>query len=104
MLTHGRGRFLNWLLGLFTTGPFRPVLYPVTRFLIPPAFPEARTSQVSAGRVNDPQFIENQFKIVRFGNEPVTVIKVADDDFRAFLAVCTHLDCIVGFGKDRRLI
>ncbi|MGD8329631.1 MAG: ubiquinol-cytochrome c reductase iron-sulfur subunit [Acidobacteriota bacterium] len=29
----------------------------------------------------------------------VIVIRVADGDFRAFSAVCTHLDCIVEFQK-----
>ena len=32
------------------------------------------------------------------------VIRVAESDYRAFSAVCTHLDCIVDFRKDKDLI
>ena len=32
------------------------------------------------------------------------LIRVADDDFRAFSATCTHLDCIVEFQKGRHKI
>jgi len=70
----------------------------------PPRIPEATTNQVDAGPVNDSEFLEKSFKIIRFGLEPVIVIKVADGDFRAFAATCTHLDCIVGFQKEQSRI
>jgi len=34
----------------------------------------------------------------------VIVVRAADSDFRAFSATCTHLDCIVGFQKERNRI
>ena len=33
--------------------------------------------------------------------DPVIVVRAAENDYRAFSATCTHLDCIVGYQKDR---
>lgn len=104
MFEIGRRRLLNWLLGLSTGALAGAVFYPVIRFLSPPEVPEAQTREAEAGLVNDPEFLEKQFKIIRFGNDPVAVIRVAENDFRAYSAVCTHLSCIVDFRKDRQLI
>ena len=59
---------------------------------------------MEAGPVNDPELLEKGFKIVRFGAEPVILVRVAEADFRAFSATCTHLECIVGYKKDRERI
>jgi Rieske Fe-S protein len=59
---------------------------------------------VEAGPVNDPALIDKGFKIVRFGAEPVIVIRASDTEFRAFSATCTHLDCIVEYRKDKQTI
>lgn len=99
-----RRRFLDWFLGTSLGALLAAVIYPVARFLSPPRVPEATTSQAEAGRVNDPEFLDEGFKIIRFGQEPAIVIRVAEDDFRAFSATCTHLDCTVSYRKDRRLI
>ena len=80
------------------------VVYPVFRFLSPPRVPEAATHEVEAGSTNDPELLENGFKIVRFGAEPVILVRIDETDFRAFAATCTHLDCIVEYRKDRSLL
>ena len=98
-LAAGRRRFLNWFLGTAVGALFVSIAYPVSRFVSPPRVPEASTNQVDAGATNDPAFVEKGFKIIRFGAEPVIVVKVADTDFRAFSATCTHLDCVVEFQK-----
>ena len=95
----GRRRFLNWFLGTAVGALFVSIAYPVSRFVSPPRVPEASTNQVDAGVTNDPEFMEKGFKIIRFGAEPVIVVKVAETDFRAFTATCTHLDCVVEFQK-----
>lgn len=100
----GRRSFLNWFLGGSVTALFASVVYPVTRFLSPPKVPEATTHRVEAGTTRDPELREKGFKIVRFGNEPVILIRASDDDFRAFAATCTHLDCIVEYQKDKKRI
>ena len=100
----GRRGFIGWLLGTSFAGLMASALYPVVRFLSPPDVPEASTNQVEAGTTSDPEFLDKGFKIVRFGSEPVLVLQVADDDFRAFSATCTHLDCVVQYRRDRQAI
>lgn len=100
----GRRDFLNWLLGGSAASLAAWVLYPVLRFVNTPPVPEATASQVGAGTATDPEFQETGYKIVRFGEEPVIVIRVSEDDFRAFSATCTHLDCIVEYQKGQKRI
>jgi cytochrome b6-f complex iron-sulfur subunit len=96
-----RRTFLNWFLGTTVGALAVTVLYPILRFVSPPRIPEAATNQVEAGQTNDPELLDKGFKIVRFGADPVILVRVSDTDFRAFSATCTHLDCVVGFRKDK---
>jgi Rieske Fe-S protein len=100
----GRRSFLNWFLGTSLGALAASILYPVLRLLSPPEVPEATTNQIEAGTTNDPELLEKGFRIVRFGAEPVILIRAGEGDFRAFGATCTHLDCIVEFQPDRRRI
>lgn len=100
----GRRSLVNWLLGTSAAGLFSSIAYPVARFLSPPEVPEAASNEVEAGLTNDPELLEHGFKIVRFGAEPVIVVRVSDTDFRAFAATCTHLDCIVEYRQDKQLL
>ena len=95
-----RRSFLSWLLGTSFGALFGTVMYPVARFLSPPDIPEASTRQVDAGAVNDPELLDKGFKILRFGNEPVILVRVDEEEFRAFAGTCTHLDCIVEFHRE----
>lgn len=78
--------------------------YAVLRFMSPPRIAEPTTRQVEAGTVDDPELRERGYKIVRFGAEPVILIRVAGGDFRAFAATCTHLDCIVEYQQREKRI
>ncbi len=99
-----RRGFLGWFLGTSVGALLLSVVYPIVRFLSPPDIPEATTNQVEAGSVNDPELLEKGFKIVRFGAEPVLLVKVSDTEYRAFAATCTHLDCIVEYqAKEKRI-
>ncbi len=100
----GRRTFLNWFLGTSAGALFLSMAYPVLRFISPPNVPEATTNQVEAGTTQDPDLLEKGFKIVRFGVDPVILIRVAENDYRAFSATCTHLDCIVEYRKRIRRI
>lgn len=100
----GRRRFLNWFLGTAAGAFVASVLYPVLRFVSPPLVPEAAIAEVEAGFTDDPELAEKGFKIVRFGAEPVIVLRVSDTDYRAFAATCTHLDCVVEYRRDRQAI
>jgi cytochrome b6-f complex iron-sulfur subunit len=99
-----RRRFLNWFLGTSFGALVAAVIYPIARFASPPRIPEATTNSVEAGDVSDAAFSQKGFKIVRFGAEPVILLKAAEGEYRAFSATCTHLDCIVGYQKDRSRI
>lgn len=100
----GRRSFLNWFLGTSAGALLVAVLYPVVRFLNPPETAEASASEVEVGPVNDPAFVDNGFKVVSFGADPVIVVRAGEGDFRAFSATCTHLSCIVSYRKDKELI
>lgn len=99
-----RRSLLDWMLGTSAGALLVSIAYPVVRYLNPPRVPEATTRQVEAGPVNDPELMQRGFKMVRFGAEPVILIRVAEDDFRAFSATCTHLDCIVEYQRNERRI
>lgn len=94
-----RRRLLNWFLATSAGALFAAVLYPVLRYLSPPQVPEAATNQVEAGTTSDPELLEKGFKIVRFGADPVILLRLSDTEYRAFSATCTHLECIVEYRK-----
>ena len=100
----GRRTFLSWFLGTTIGALAASVLYPIARFVSPPHVPEATTHQIEAGLTNDPDLLGRGFKILRFGNEPVLLIRVSETDYRAFAATCTHLDCIVEYQEDKKRI
>jgi cytochrome b6-f complex iron-sulfur subunit len=100
----GRRRFLNWVLGTSAGAFFFSILYPVARYMSPPRIPESSAAEVEAGPVNAPDLLDKGFKIVRFGAEPVIVVRVSDTEFRAFSATCTYLDCIVEYRKEKQVM
>jgi cytochrome b6-f complex iron-sulfur subunit len=104
-LTSSRRRqWLNWFVGTSVGALVAAILYPVLRYLSPPRVPEAETHEVEAGLTNDPDLVSQGFKILRFGAEPVILIRVSDTEFRALTATCTHLDCIVEYRSPDKAI
>ena len=99
-----RRSFLNWFLGTSLGAVVVAAVYPILRYASPPRIPEATTNSVEAGDTSDAVLNDKGFKIVRFGAEPVILVKLNDTEYRAFSATCTHLDCIVGYQKDRSRI
>ena len=94
----GRRDVLNWLLGSWLAGVFGSILYPVSRYLVPPAVPEAAPQSVVAGKATD--IPANTGKIIAFGTTPVIVVRTAAGELRAFSATCTHLSCTVQYRSD----
>ena len=82
-----RRRFLSWFLGTAAGALTVAVLYPVLRFVSPPEVPEASTNQVEAGPTNDPELLEKGFKIVRFGADPVILVRLSEDGVPRLLRV-----------------
>ena len=99
-----RRSLLNWFLGTSFGALLAAVVYPIFRFVTPPRIAEASANEVEAGDTADVELREKAFKIIRFGAEPVIVVRAADENFVAFSATCTHLDCIVGYQKDQSRI
>lgn len=99
-----RRRLLDGALGTALAALGAAIAYPILRFLTPPQEKSEATGQVEAGPVDDPAFREQGYKIVRLGSQPVIVIRVGEEEFRAFSASCTHLDCIVTYRARERLI
>jgi len=97
-----RRTLLRWLLGGGFTASILSFLYPAVKFMNPPTVPEASTNEVSAGKVQSLK--PNSGKIVKFGSRPALLIHVSDTEWRAYSAICTHLNCTVQFQESTRQI
>lgn len=94
-----RKGFVDWLIGSSLGGFLLAVLYPVTRYLIPPKVAESSTSSVTVPlQPND--LANNSGQIFKFGNKPGILIRTPTGELRAFSAICTHLDCTVQYRDD----
>jgi Rieske Fe-S protein len=74
------------------------IIYPVWRYLIPPASGEPATQSVVAAQIS--QVKANSGLVFKFGSKPGLLIRTPDGELRAFSAVCTHLDCTVQYKSD----
>ena len=74
--------------------------YQVARFAEPPA--RGTPGPVIAGKVEE--FSVGAAKTVMLGDRPVLVLRGADGELRAFSALCTHLQCVVGYSAERNQI
>ena len=97
-----RRTILWWVLGGGALASMASFLYPVIRFLNPPLITEAAVNEVSGGKVQDLK--PNSGKIVKFGNKPALLVRVSDTEWKAFSAVCTHLNCTVQYRDSTRQI
>jgi len=93
---------LRYLLAGGLTAFVGTVLYPLFAYLKPPKLGEVEASSVKAGKVED--FPKDSGKIVKFGSKPALLVRTPEGDFRAFSAVCTHLDCTVQYRKEKGAI
>ena len=96
--TSGRRRFLNSLLGTGFVSTLAAMVYPVWRFLIPPASAEPATQSVVAAQAS--QLKPNSGLLFKFGSKPGLLVRTPDGELQAFNAVCTHLDCTVQYKSD----
>jgi Rieske Fe-S protein len=98
----GKRNFLKYVLGGGILAFLGTILYPILAYLKPPVQAEVEVKSVIAGKKDD--IARESGKIVKFGTKPVILIRTAEDEFRAYSAVCTHLDCTVQFKKDIGMI
>jgi Rieske Fe-S protein len=95
-----RRGFVNGFLKTSVSFLAAAVFYPVARFLNPPRIPEAVQDRVIAGKVSE--MSGRSWKIFPFGQIPGILVRVAPNQFRAFSATCTHLDCTVQFDDETK--
>jgi cytochrome b6-f complex iron-sulfur subunit len=94
-----RRRLLNWWLGTTAGAVLASVLYPVTRYLIPPQIAESTAASVTLPLKLD-EVKPNTGQIFKFGNRPAILVRTAAGELKAFSAVCTHLNCTVQYRSD----
>ncbi|MFC1554461.1 ubiquinol-cytochrome c reductase iron-sulfur subunit [candidate division KSB1 bacterium] len=94
-----RRDFMSYILGFGIAAVSGSVFYPVAKFMTPPAVSEAESLIILAGNIND--LGPGSSKTFRFGSKPGLLIRTDSGDFHAFIAVCTHLGCIVQYSKER---
>lgn len=97
-----RRSFLNYLLGTGALATLASIVYPIIRFMVPPKVVESETSSVVAAKVSEVKL--NEGRIFRFGSKPGILVKTPSGEYRAFSAICTHLDCTVQYRPDEKLI
>jgi Rieske Fe-S protein len=94
-----RRGFINWFLGTSAGAFLVSVLYPVSRYLIPPQVEESTAKAVTLA-VKPAEVKANSGLIFKFGSQPGILVRTPAGDLRAFSAVCTHLNCTVQYRSD----
>jgi len=94
-----RRKFINWFLATSGGAFLLAVLYPVTRYLIPPPAGEATAATVTLS-VKPADLKPNSGQIFKFGNRPGILVRTPAGELRAFSAICTHLNCTVQYRSD----
>ena len=95
-------RWVNLLLGSGVVASIISFIYPAMRYIIPPPVAESASRFVVAAKVGELK--NNSGKIFKFGSRPGLLVRLADGSYRAFSAVCTHLNCTVQYRSDLREI
>jgi cytochrome b6-f complex iron-sulfur subunit len=94
-----RRRFINWFLGTSAGAFLVAVLYPVSRYLVPPEVGESTAGTVTLPLKPD-DVKPNTGQIFKFGSRPGILVRTSSGELRAFSAVCTHLNCTVQYRPD----
>ena len=97
-----RRSFLDYLLGTSAVATLGAIVYPILRFMSPPQIVESAENSVVAAKLSEVP--PNSGKIFKFGNKPGILVHTAQGEFKAFSAVCTHLECIVQYKEDTKQI
>ena len=93
-----RRGFLELLLGGGLLATLVSILYPAFRFVVPPKVAESQEANVVAARVGE--LAPNSGKVFKFGSRPGILVRTPGGEYRAFSAICTHLQCTVQYRED----
>jgi len=97
-ITASRRTLLKTFLGGGILASLGSFLYPVLRYVVPPAEINMGVDSVVAAAATELK--PNSAKIFRFGSKPALLIRTAGGEYRAMSATCTHLSCTVQYRKD----
>jgi cytochrome b6-f complex iron-sulfur subunit len=101
-LQPARRRLMEILLGGGVLTSIASFLYPVVRFMVPPAVTDLGGDEVIAAKVGDLK--PNSGKIFKFGAKPGLLVLNAQGEYKALSATCTHLSCTVQYRDDLQQI
>jgi len=96
-----RRRLVTALLGTGLISSIVAFLYPVARYLMPVMQEESMTA-VTAAKVSDLKL--NSGRIFKFGSRPGLLVRTSGGTWKAFLAVCPHLNCTVQYRSETQQI
>jgi Rieske Fe-S protein len=95
-----RRRWVTRLLGTSLGAAVVSFVYPVLRYMVPPASSEPSQSEVELD-VKASDILPNTARIVPLGGKAVLLLKTASGELRALTATCTHLACTVQYRAER---
>lgn len=93
-----RKRFLNFLLGGWLVALGSTLLYPILRFITPPY---REPDKILLSLADCQSMVPHSAMRFAWGTKPGLLIK-NEQGFRAFVGVCTHLDCNVTWQQNDR--
>lgn len=95
-----RRQFLNALLGSAAATLSATVLAPIGRFLWPSHSQPLPPLVVLPKKEH--QLTPGEGQMVDYGGRPALLLRTKEGELRAFLAICTHLNCTVGYRPERQ--
>ena len=95
-------RWINSLLAGGILASIASFLYPVIRFVFPAEVQESTSRSVVAAKTSELKL--NSGKIFKFGSKPALLLHTPNNEWKAFIATCTHLNCTVQYREDLREI
>jgi Rieske Fe-S protein len=94
-----RRQFLNGLFGGWLAALLASFLYPIIKFIFPPT---REPDQVILPFPDFKDMGPNSVRVFSWGAKPGLLKKNEDGTLRAFVGVCTHLDCNVTYLPGQR--
>jgi len=95
-----RRRWLTWLLGTSFGATIASFLYPIARYVVPPATSEPSQSEVELD-LKPSDLAPGSARIVPFAGKAILLLKTAAGELKALTATCTHLACTVQYRPER---
>lgn len=100
-----RRSFLGLFLGGGALATLGSILYPVARYITPPAIGEAKLSQLKLTFARtDIEADPKKAKYFKYGRELGIIFMNDAGELKALAATCTHLDCTVQHRPDLGII